>query len=214
MPKNFVVPQPNLQTTPVNPPTTKNPEQATTGRNLIYVIDQNQPDPSVYMAAFSQTDLAQSFKPSMDLICGAGIGAFDAFGPGSGDITISLWDNLPNAGGNLLATGTTSAALNLSWIWVDVFWPSITVIPGVTYYLVFTSTNGDFGIRGSIANPYPDGMVFANPGYGPFPTFDYTFRTYSCNPQTPLSNWGLILAMVLMVGTTAWLVGRRWIGKA
>jgi hypothetical protein len=182
------------------------------GGGCIYTIDQNQPDGSVYMAAFSQTDLAQSFIPSAGIICGAGIGASLYSGEsGTGDITISLWDNLPNAGGNQLATGTVNASLSGSWIWVDVFWPGVAVTPGDTYYLVFTSTNSGLAINGSIYNPYSNGMVFANPGYGPFPEFDYTFRTYSCDcnaPVIPLNNWALILGAVL-IGTFAFIYYRR-----
>src|SRR5690606_23398039 len=35
-------------------------------------------------------------------------------------------------------------------------------------------------IAGSLSDVYPDGNVFAN-NYSPFPQFDYTFRTYSCD---------------------------------
>ena len=110
-----------------------------------------------------------------------------------------------------MATGTVNASLSGSWIWVDVFWPGVAVTPGDTYYLVFTSTNSGLAINGSIYNPYSNGMVFANPGYGPFPEFDYTFRTYSCDcnaPVIPLNNWALILGAVL-IGTFAFIYYRR-----
>jgi hypothetical protein len=137
-------------------------------------VDQNQPNPPVYMAHFAQTDLAQSFQQSAGNICGAGI--FLQAGIGTTDnVTISLWTNLPNAGGVLI---TSASAIGTQNTWVDVFWPSVAITPATTYYLVFTG-NTTLGIAGDINNPYPFGMVFANPGYGAFPVYDYTFRTYS-----------------------------------
>ena len=136
-------------------------------------IDQQQTDASVYMAAFSQTDLAQSFQQSHDNVAGAGI--FLQPGVGSTDnVTIALWDALPNAGGNLLAS---DSELGTQGNWVDVYWTPVTVIPGDTRFLVF-SGNSTLGIAGSINDPYPYGQVYANPGYGSFPSFDYAFRTY------------------------------------
>jgi hypothetical protein len=140
---------------------------------LADVIDQDQPSGSSYMAAFSQTDLAQSFQQTNDNISGAGI--LLQAGIGSTDnVTIQLWDALPNAGGTMLieasATGTEGE-------WVDVFWGFFPITPATTYYLVFTG-NTTLGIAGDTGNPYPNGMVFANPGYNPFPDFDYAFRTY------------------------------------
>ena len=53
-------------------------------------IDQNQPSGPVDMAAFSQTDLAQSFQPGRPVSAGAGI-LLEA-GYGSTDtVTIQLW---------------------------------------------------------------------------------------------------------------------------
>ena len=63
-------------------------------------IDQNQPDGSVYMAAFSQTCLAQSFQQTHDNIAGAGIKLQSGVGS-SDNVTIQLWTGLPNAGGTM-----------------------------------------------------------------------------------------------------------------
>src|SRR5690606_19622643 len=49
-----------------------------------------------------------------------------------------------------------------------------------TYYIVI---DGDITLpclAGSLSDVYSDGNVFAN-NYSPFPGFDYTFRTYSCD---------------------------------
>lgn len=146
-------------------------------------IDQNQPDASVYMAAFSQTDLAQSFQhQSANSICGAGI--FLQPGIGSTDnVTIELWTTLPNGGGQMLATGS---AQGTQGTWCDVSWNPVAINANTTYYLRFHG-NSTLGIAGSVANPYPFGQVYANGGYQSFPSFDYTFRTYSGSAGLTLS---------------------------
>ncbi len=144
------------------------------------VIDQNQPSNPNYMAAFSQTDLAQSFQQANNNIDGAGI--FTQANVGGGDtITISLYDALPNAGGNLLTSGSVSNTT--AGAWYDVFWSPVSVTPNTTYFLVFTSDTNTEGIAGDVNNPYSRGQVYANAGYGSFPNFDYTFRTYTAAPE-------------------------------
>ena len=139
------------------------------------VIDQNQPNFPVYMKAFGQSDCAQSFQQTASNISGAGIYTQPGVGT-SGDITLEIWDALPNAGGTMLVDGTATGAT--PGMWVDVFFTATPVTPGQTYYMVMTCTDPSMGIAGDTGDPYPFGMVFANPGYGAFPTFDYTFRTY------------------------------------
>lgn len=142
------------------------------------VIDQDQPSATVYMAGFGQLDLAQSFQTqSQSLISGAGI----FLQPGIGDtdnVNISLWDNLPNQGGNQLAIGS---AQGTQGNWVDVFWSPVHINLNTTYFLVFDG-NTSLGIAGDTANPYPYGDVYANPGYNQFPGFDYTFHTWAPVP--------------------------------
>ncbi len=162
------------------------------------VIDQEQSLATAYMANFSQTDLAQSFIPSAGMCCGAGITLMGGV-PGSGSVTISLWTGLPNAGGTQLATGTTDVTVGDDKVDVNVTWPGVVVTPGLTYYLVFTSTN-DFGVTGATENPYPYGQVYANSGYGSFPNYDYTFRTFSCEgAPVPLGNKALFFGIFLML---------------
>ncbi len=137
-------------------------------------IDQNQPSDPNNMAAFDQTCLAQSFQQTHTNISGAGISLMNSFGS-SDTVTIQLWANgLPNASGTML---TEATAIGTAGQWVDVFWTPVAVVPGTTYYLVFTG-NTTLGIKGSNYNPYPHGYVFANPGYYQFPNYDYTFHTY------------------------------------
>lgn len=140
-------------------------------------IDAAQTVSSTCMASFSQVDLAQSFQPTNNTLCGAGI--YLGSGSGSGTLTINLYNNLPTMGGTLMATG--SVTLNTTGFY-SVNWPSVSVTPGNTYYLVFINTGGlsSYCIGGSTSNPYAGGMTYANSGFSPFPSFDYTFLTTSC----------------------------------
>lgn len=160
-------------------------------------VDQSDLTNNAYMAAFSQSDLAQSFTPSANNVSGAGIQLFY----GAPGVTISLWDKLPNAGGTQLASATSGPANDGQW--VDVFWSPVAVTPGQTYYLVFTSIGNAGGIAGDVNNGYPGGMVFANPGYQPFPGFDYTFREYT-GAATPEP------ASLALLGTGAAFLLRRF----
>lgn len=138
-------------------------------------LDQNQPNEPTYMAGFSQTGLAQSFQHQEDnAICGAGIKLRAGIGT-SDNVRISLWDALPDEGGSMLAEANDQGVAGQ---WIDVFWDPVPITANTTYYLVFDG-NTTLGIQGDTADPYPFGNVFANPGYNPFLTYDYTFRTYS-----------------------------------
>ena len=154
-------------------------------------IDQNQPSGPVYMAAFAQTGLAQSFMQTNSNISGAGI-LLQANVGGTDNVTISVWDALPNAGGTMLAT---ASAQGTQGQWVDVYWNAIAITPATTYYLVFDG-NMSLGIAGDTNNPYPNGNVFANSGYGAFPYYDYAFRTYwsEVTPTQP-TTWGKVKAL-------------------
>lgn len=136
-------------------------------------IDQDQPSGPVYMAGFAQGDLAQSFQQTHDNIAGAGILLQAAIGT-SDNVTIQLWDGLPNAGGVMITDASDSGTAGN---WVDVYWTAVPVTPATTYYLVFVG-NTTLGIAGDTANPYPYGHVYANSGFSPFTGFDYAFRTY------------------------------------
>src|SRR5688572_2502674 len=111
------------------------------------VIDQNQTSATVFMAAFSQTDLAQSFQQSTNGICGAGI--FLRAGIGTSDnVQISLWTNLPNAGGTLIVQAST---IGTAGTWADVFWPATAITANTTFFLVFDG-NTTLGIAGDTAD--------------------------------------------------------------
>ena len=138
------------------------------------LIDQNQPNGGVYMAAFAQGCVAQSFQQTNTNICGAGI--LLQSGVGSSDnVTISVWTLLPDQGGaQMIASGS---AIGTAGQWVDVYWSWVPVTPGATYYLDFTG-NTTLGIAGDLNNSYPYGCVYANCPYMQFPSYDYAFRTY------------------------------------
>ncbi|RJP36530.1 MAG: hypothetical protein C4547_07210 [Phycisphaerales bacterium] len=147
-------------------------------------IDVEQRREPVYMKGFAQRDCAQSFKPVKTRLEGAGLKTRPGIGV-SGAVTIQLWKGgLPNAGGTMIATGTDPQVL--AGEWAEVKWTNgcVDVTPGVTYYLVFLNDNNTLGIQGDTANPYPDGQVYANPGFQPFPNFDYTFYTACCISRT------------------------------
>lgn len=149
------------------------------------IIDQNQANFPVYMAAFSQTGLAQSFQQTHNNIAGAGIRL--QAGVGTTDtVTLSLWDALPNQlGAHKLAS---SGGVATAGSYFDVFWSPTALTPGATYFLEFTSVNNTLGIAGDTSNPYAFGQVYAN-NFGSFPSYDYTFRTYyETNQQVPEPN--------------------------
>ena len=136
--------------------------------------DVEQSHENISMAGFFQPDLAQSFKPHASDCSGAGL-LMDVGIGSTEDVTISLYDALPNAGGTMLASGTTTGSPGS---YVDVFWTPVPVTPGNTYYLVFTSNLQTMCVAGDTRDPYPDGQVYANAGYASFPAYDYTFRTW------------------------------------
>ncbi|MEH1874548.1 PEP-CTERM sorting domain-containing protein [Nostoc sp.] len=139
--------------------------------NAALFIDQEQPSINAKMAYFSQSDLAQSFKPAANNVAGAAIKLTEGVGT-VGDIKISLW----NGQGKVLASGIALGQVPNAW--TEVFWNPVVVTPNKTLYLVFQSLS-DLAIAGDVNNPYPDGQVYANRGFQSFPYYDYTFRTYS-----------------------------------
>ncbi len=160
------------------------------------IIDQNQAVNDTYMAGFGQSDLAQSFKQTNGNITGAGIFLQDGIGS-SDTVTISLWDALPNNSGTMLATGSV---FGTAGTWADVSWASVVLNTSSTYFLVF-SGNTSLGIAGSTSNPYADGMVFANSGFGAFSGYDYTFRTYAEGASSvPDSTATLPVVMMALMG--------------
>ena len=162
-------------------------------------IDQDAPTNNAFMAAFWQTDLAQSFQQAAGNVSGAGI-LLQAGQGSSGAVTIALYDKLPNNGGSLLAQGS---GMGTQGSWFDVLWAPVSVVANSTYFLVFTG-DGALGIAGDTANGYARGNVFANEGYGSFSSFDYTFRTYNDVGAVPEpETYALMLAGLAAVAAFA-----------
>lgn len=145
------------------------------------LIDVDQPSNGTPLALFSQTDLAQSFIPTLTNCSGGSIYFAPGYGVG-GTFTAELWDALPNVpGANMLASGSGTATPDT---WGDASWPGVPVTPGLTYYMVYTCTDLGMVISGDVNNPYAGGNVFANNSFIAFLGLDYAFRTWS--DGTPL----------------------------
>lgn len=175
------------------------------------IIDQSQTTSDQTIAVFSQAGLAQSFKQTLDNITGASLFISNYGGAAIGNITISLYDDLPANGGTQLASGVDTGVGSNQWATVD-FLSAIAVTPGDTYYLVFSSTNANMGLGGT-GNVYPGGIVYAVDNMtNQNANFDYAFQTFADDAfsdptSTPvpepasLAVWG--------IGATALGVGAR-----
>lgn len=155
------------------------PEQA----RAVNIIDQNAPHATSFIAGFNKADLAQSFRQSATNISGAGILLHPRVGD-TGFVSISLWTALPDeSGARQLVTGLVAAVAGQ---WADIFWEPVDVDPAKSYFLQFTGTP-TLGIAGTslTEHGYPHGLAFANPGYLPYVTYDYAFRTYAFIPEPP-----------------------------
>lgn len=148
------------------------------------IIDQEQTDTSTPLASMTLGPLLQSFIPDASEIIGAG---FYRTGTTSGDLTVGLYDDLPRLGGALLASGVSVNTSGQGY--VDVFWDSLSITPGATYYLQVTGDNYD-GSTGNLildgsgpTNPYADGQMWFTGGTNTLPDYDYAFRTFSVVPE-------------------------------
>lgn len=149
------------------------------------VIDQQQTNDPVCMSGLWAIDLAQSFVPTGLNSVGGGF-KMASNSAAAENVTISLWDALPNAGGTMLASGTALAQRSE---WVEVAWPLVPVTPGLTYYLLIEGSANGLCVAGDPGNPYTGGHVFTNAGFQAFTAFDFTFRTYTdASPILSLDN--------------------------
>lgn len=171
-------------------------------------VDQSQTSQGTLISTFGQADLAQSFQQSQNNITGAGVFLFnDTRGVGAGNVTISLYDNLPTSGGTLLVSGTASNVAPGSEATVSFTQTALT--PGQTYFLVFTDTNTNQGIGGATNNPYPFGEAYANTGYQANPTIDYAFQTFSGSAPVPEASTTVSFGLLLALGLGGVVIAAR-----
>lgn len=149
---------------------------------------QNSVDEANYTFNF-----AQSFIPTTNSICGAGIKSVNG---SIYNATLKLYSVLPVPGqgipGVLLAQGSASisAATQMNLI---ANWSSVNVTPGNTYFLVLTTTETILDIYMSTGNSYPNGTLFStlsNPNVYTASTTgqDLTFQVYACQPTGVLQS--------------------------
>lgn len=166
------------------------------------VVDQSQLSDAYPMSTFSYDPayyLAQSFEPSADNITGAAVLTVsipESGYYGSADVTISLFDALPDASGNLLASGIVGVQAG---DWATVTWPQVAITPNATYYLVFTDANetgSSFGLAGDIGNPYLRGQVcIGETDNSDWSDYDYTFKTFAETSPVPEPSSILLLGI-------------------
>lgn len=136
---------------------------------LITLDQQQNTIKLTQIITLTQVDLAQSFQTPNSNVAGAGVRLHpgivfqsQVIFQGSGSVEISLYDALPNAGGNLLATGSASGSSNE---WLDVFWTPVAVAPNTDLFLVFvgTVTSGEPAYAFNDGNPYPSASSTPTP---------------------------------------------------
>ena len=175
------------------------------------VIDINQPDRNIYLADFPHiAGLGQTFHQVANNISGAGLFLIPGVGAGTGNITISVWDNNPDfLGSTMLGRGTATSSAGQ---WVDVFWTPAATLAHHRYYLSFESDNATLGYAGLRAGGdfgYYWGAATWGANRDELGFYDVTFRTYttgaivaepSAAPE-PLS-WAMMITGLGMVGAT------------
>ncbi len=119
--------------------------------------------------------LAQSFKPSVLSLSGVSL---LTVGSGTEAVSASVWDELPNDGGVLLAEGgVANASLG---DWVEISWQPIDVDPSEDYFIVLPAHG--FSVAAQDANPYADGQAYEGAVYTPNAARDLAFRTWATYP--------------------------------
>ncbi len=118
----------------------------------------------------------QSFKATSNTIGGAAVLISNAYYGGDADITLAIYDGAHSAGGVKLAQGTAKSAAGQ---WLTVSFAPITVVPGKTYGLVWTSSSANCVFTAySVNNAYTGGGI-VNADTSPWPDYyDAGFKIY------------------------------------
>lgn len=147
------------------------PTQGQTCHEIISEVDQ----PVDYTCLTNiQSGIAQSYTAVSEYATGVGV-KFESVSFGS-EVEIKLWDGLPNAGGEILASKN---ATTYGEQWVEIFWDhKIATTPGQQYVLTIHG-NGLPCLMGTTNNTYAGGNFYKSPNFEPT-QWSLTFKTYGC----------------------------------
>ncbi len=125
----------------------------------------------------------QSFKATSNTIGGAAVLISNAYYSRDADITLAIYDGAHSAGGVKLAQGTAKSAAGQ---WLTVNFAPITVVPGKTYGLVWTSSSANCVFTAfSVNNAYTGGGI-VNADTSPWPDYyDAGFKIYGAGCVAP-----------------------------
>lgn len=172
--------------------------------SAVQVIDQNAPTDVITISTWYMKGLAQSFQQSANNISGAGF-YIRTFSDGPNELTVSLWDSLPNGGGTQLATASSTRSEKSGGSWLDVKWDPVAIQAEKTYYLVFSASGLETYFAGDYTNTYTRGNSYAN-NYKSYPEFDYAFRTYAETTVTAVpeaQTYAMMLGGLGLLGAVA-----------
>lgn len=159
---------------------------------------------------FAGNQIVQSFRQASDNI--AGVRArYENQGSSSSaplSFTVSLYDALPGSGGNLLTSGTVSGVTPAGEFELDIFWTAIAIIPETELFLLFESSDGNYGPMGiNAGNNYTRGDYYLNGSQlGKAP--DLAFLTYTETSFSAVPAPGMIA--IFGFGLAALGLARRW----
>jgi hypothetical protein len=177
------------------------------------VIDQLSHPPFFVGFPFQDYWIAQSFMTSAGNVSGAGFHLRNIHGDPSlpiesSTMTLNLWTALPSqAGATKLAGGTATVSATFGdFVWADVFWNPVGVLPGTTYWLTAGLSNPIFQALTYGDDQYPWGISAHSDHFHAVKTEftsyeivgDLVFRTYTTVPEP----------------STVWLVGAGLVGLA
>ncbi|MBU2359049.1 MAG: VPLPA-CTERM sorting domain-containing protein [Alphaproteobacteria bacterium] len=149
-------------------------------RAATVAVDQNNPSVQAgFCYTYARNLCGQSFQQSGDTLAGAGIYLSSLFLNLGNAVTLSVFSTYGRTPGGLIASGTQTAG---GPGWVDVFWDSVAITPGQTYYLVASSLLPNIASY-SAGNTYAGGNALYAGNAGGYANYDLTFRTYAAVPD-------------------------------
>ena len=169
------------------------------------VVDQSQWLNSFTLAQFGQGPAAQSFQQSLNNITGVALET--AGGPGQNvNVQVQLFDAV--SGGNLLGFGQADVLAGET-AFVD-FSSPIFVTPDTDYFLFFSSTTGDRGLRGA-ADAYSRGTAYTTSGgvLTQQPGFDFTFQTFGDDAAVAAPEPSTLVSSLVVLGLAGLTSNRR-----